>query len=147
MSTLDALAAARDFTDTERALAAYILEHADEVMRMRIADLAEQSHTSAATVIRLCRKVGSAGYAEFRVDLSQDVECRRAHVRRIDVNAPILEHQKAPVIMSSIATLIREAVEDCYASVSPEAITKAAEIICGARHVITYAIGDTYLSV
>ena len=146
MATLDSLAAARGFTDTERTLAAYILTHTDEVVRMRIATLAEKSHTSNATIVRLCRKVGSKGYSEFRMDLGQDIERRRNQVRNIDVNAPILENQKAPVIMSSIATLTKEAVDDCYAQVSHEKIEQAARLIEGAHHVITYAIGDTFLT-
>ncbi|MBR1828868.1 MAG: MurR/RpiR family transcriptional regulator [Atopobiaceae bacterium] len=146
MAILDALAAAKGFTDTERTLAAYVLTHADEVVRMRLATLAKESHTSNATVVRLCKKVGSAGYSEFRVDLSQDMERRRNNVSRIDANAPILENQGAPVIMSSIATLTREAINDCYAFVQNESIERAAELISGARHVITYAIGDTYLT-
>ena len=146
MATLDALAAAKGFTDTERQLAAYILTHADEVVRMRLATLARESHTSNATIVRLCRKVGSAGYSEFRVDLSQDMERRRNNISHIDVNAPILENQGAPVIMSSIAALTREAVDDCYAFVPHEAIEHAAELVAGAHHVITYAIGDTFLT-
>ncbi len=146
MATLDALAAARDFTDTERRLAAYILTHADEVVRMRLATLARESNTSNATVVRLCKKVGSAGYSEFRVDLSQDMERRRTNVSRVDANAPILAGQGAPVIMSSIAALTREAVNDCYAYVPHEAVERAADFVESARRVITYAVGDTYLT-
>lgn len=146
MAVLDALAAAKGFTDTERTLAAYVLTHADKVVRMRLATLAKESHTSNATVVHLCKKVGSGGYSEFRVDLSQDMERRRNNVSRIDANAPILENQGAPVIMSSIATLTREAVSDCYAFVQHASIERAAKIIGEAHRVITYAIGDTYLT-
>lgn len=146
MATLDALAAARGFTDTERKLAEYILTHADDVVRMRLATLAERSHTSNATVVRLCKKVGSAGYSGFRMDLSQDMERRRTNVSRVDVNAPVLENQRASVIMSSIAALTREAVEDCYAFVPHEAIERAAELVSQAHHVLTYAVGDTFLT-
>lgn len=146
MAVLDALAAAKGFTDTERTLTAYVLTHADKVVRMRLATLAKESHTSNATVVRLCKKVGSAGYSEFRVDLSQDMERRRNSVSRIDANAPILENQGASVIMSSIATLTREAVNDCYAFVQHESLERAATILGDAHHVITYAIGDTYLT-
>lgn len=146
MSTLDALVEARDFTDTERKLAAYILSHADEVVRMKLATLAQQSHTSNAAVVRLCKKVGSGGYSEFRLDLSQDMERRRNSIRNIDANAPILENQKAPVIMSAIATLSKEAIDDCYAVVSQAAVERAAALVAGAHRVITYAVGDTFLS-
>lgn len=59
MALIDKLERQQDLTEAERELALYILSHADEVTGMGISELAERSFTSNATIVRLCRKLGS----------------------------------------------------------------------------------------
>ena len=64
---------------TERTVADYLLAHRDEVMNLSIHQLAEKTFVSPSTVIRMCQRIGFAGYKEFR----QAVTCEMA-VRRLD---------------------------------------------------------------
>lgn len=60
-----------------RLVADYVLENAHDVQYQTITDLARNTKTSEATVVRLCRDMGYKGYSDFRmalaVDLSQSV--------------------------------------------------------------------------
>lgn len=71
MPIIDKLERQENLTEAERELALFILANTGEVTRMSIAELAEQSFTSNATVIRLCRKLGLKGYRDFRIELTQ----------------------------------------------------------------------------
>lgn len=51
---LDTFLHDQDFTDTERTVITYILDHLDEVPTMNIENLAKETFTSNGTIIRIC---------------------------------------------------------------------------------------------
>lgn len=56
-----------------RIVADYILENANDVQYQTITDLARNTETSEATVVRLCRDMGYKGYSDFRMALAVDL--------------------------------------------------------------------------
>ncbi|MDO4539028.1 MAG: MurR/RpiR family transcriptional regulator [Coriobacteriales bacterium] len=144
MSVIKKLAERRGFTAAEKELADYLLSHADEVSHMGLADVAAACCKSNGTILRLCRKVGSTGWREFRVDFTADLERARRTSRAIDPNTPFSSNSSTQAIMNGIAALKREALEDCYASIDEGQVQALAEAMSAARRVIFYANGDSY---
>lgn len=147
MALLNALKHKSGFTDTEEALADYILEHTDEVAEMNISVLSSSAHTSNAAVVRLCRKMGLDGYRDFRITLARELERARSHVLDVNPDKPFIEGTNTPDILSSIAALSRQAIDASYAMVSASSVRKAARLMQGARRIAFYAIGDTAVTV
>ena len=147
MALLNALRLKRGFTDTEEALADYILEHTDEVSEMNIGTLSASAHTSNAAVVRLCRKLGLDGYRDFRITLAREIERARSQVFDVNPDKPFIEGANTRDILSSIAALSRQAIDASYAMVSASSIRKAARLMQGARRIVFYAIGDTAVTV
>ncbi|MGR5499145.1 MurR/RpiR family transcriptional regulator [Vibrio sp. DNB22_10_4] len=56
-----------------RQVADYILDNAQDVQFQTITDLARNTQTSEATVVRLCRDMGYKGYSDFRMALAVDL--------------------------------------------------------------------------
>ncbi|EEX94619.1 hypothetical protein VIOR3934_20626 [Vibrio orientalis CIP 102891 = ATCC 33934] len=56
-----------------RLVADYVLENAHDVQFQTITDLARNTQTSEATVVRLCRDMGYKGYSDFRMALAVDL--------------------------------------------------------------------------
>ncbi|EOH93401.1 hypothetical protein UAW_02649 [Enterococcus haemoperoxidus ATCC BAA-382] len=48
----------------------YIASHIDEVVYMRIRELAKETHSSTASILRFCRKFGCEGFSEFKIKLN-----------------------------------------------------------------------------
>lgn len=147
MALLDALRRKNGFTDTEEALADYILAHTDEVAEMNIGVLSASAHTSNAAVVRLCRKVGLDGYRDFRIALARELERARTHVLDVNPDKPFIEGANTRDILSSIAALTRQAVDASYTMANTASIHKAARLLRGARRIAYYAIGDTAITV
>ncbi|MBP3893597.1 MAG: MurR/RpiR family transcriptional regulator [Atopobiaceae bacterium] len=146
MAVLEALSQARNFTKTEKDIAAYILNHADEVVSMSIGELAGAAFVSSASIVRLCHKMGVDGYREFRISLAADLERARSDETDINPDTPFLEGQGTRDIMNSIAALKHQAIDQSYAMVPAHAIQKAARLVLGARRVALFAIGDSEIS-
>ena len=49
------------FTDTEKELAGYIINHPDEISALSATELAERAFVSKASVSRMCKKLGAEG--------------------------------------------------------------------------------------
>lgn len=45
----------------------YIMRHKEQVVEMKIRELAEAAHVSTTTILRFCKKVGCNGYSEFKL--------------------------------------------------------------------------------
>jgi len=56
-----------------RLVATYILENSHDVQFQTITELARNTKTSEATVVRLCRDMGYKGYSDFRMALAVDI--------------------------------------------------------------------------
>lgn len=132
------------FTEVEKEIAAYVLQHQDAVQEMGIVELAQQTYSSNATIIRLCRKLGLSGYKEFRIAFAADVEKSRRENKEIEINRPFGPHDSMNAVMKSVADISREAIDDCYALISPAKMYQAATILRDAKRIYIWAAGDSY---
>lgn len=58
---------------SEQKVADYILDQPNEIIHLRIVDLAQQAGVSEPTVVRFCRAVGCDGFQDFKLLLAQHV--------------------------------------------------------------------------
>lgn len=58
-----------DLNPLEMELYQYIIQNKEKVMYMRIRELSTETHVSTTTVLRLCKKLGCEGFAEFKTRL------------------------------------------------------------------------------
>ena len=58
---------------SEAKVASFVLENANDVINMRIVDLAVSAEVSEPTVIRFCRAIGYNGFKAFKLQLAQQL--------------------------------------------------------------------------
>ncbi len=61
MSLIQQLKQAQDFTEREKDIARFVLEHPETIENMSSRELGHQTFTSAASVTRFCQKLGVKG--------------------------------------------------------------------------------------
>nr|WP_297457670.1 transcriptional regulator HexR [uncultured Halomonas sp.] len=59
------------FRRSEQKVARFVLRNPDEVIHMRIVDLATEAKVSEPTVVRFCRALGCNGFQDFKLRLAQ----------------------------------------------------------------------------
>lgn len=143
MAALDALRRMDGFTNAEKDLAHYILDHLDDVAQMNIGTLSEATYTSNATVVRLCRKLGLDGYRDFRIALARDVEADRASMLNVNPDFPFIEGEGTQQIIHSVANLTKQAVDACLGTITGHDVRKASRLIRGAKKVALYGVSST----
>lgn len=146
MSLIDKLQRKHRFTATDEAIADFVLAHLDEAVRMSATQLAAQTHTSKAAVVRLCSKLELDGYRTFTIMLAREAERMGVHRSVVNPDEPFLEGSSTKEVMDAVAALSKRAVEDAQSIVSPAAIHTAARLVRLARRIVIYANGDTRIS-
>lgn len=140
---IDQLQKRQDFTASERAIAEYLLSRAGGVRTLSTADLARETHTSKATVIRLCQKLGAASYREFLHTLEGELrELQRinARIREDPVNAGMNYDD----VLGVLPALYDEAISSAAIQLDKAAVYRAVQRIRQARKVDLYGSGITH---
>jgi RpiR family carbohydrate utilization transcriptional regulator len=122
---------------TARRIATYIAERPDEVIRMSITEVAEQTQASEGSIVGLCRRLGVSGFQELKSLLSRDLvePMRQIHedLRPSDTMSDVAEH----VFAAHIASL-----QETQKLLTQKTLARAVEILRAAKRVEVYGIGS-----
>jgi len=121
---------------SEAKVATYVLAHANDVIKMRIVDLAAQSKVSEPTVIRFCRALGFDGFQSFKLQLAQQLGLGSVYTQfAVDDNDTVADLGNK-VFDTTIGSLLT--VRD---ELNPEVLEQAINTISNARRVEFYGFG------
>ena len=110
MSIMTQLEFELEFSESEKEIAKYILNHGEAVLSMSVKELAKHTYTSPATIVRLCKKIGLEGYNDFKIKYSAELQYDLQHTDRIDVNFPFQKDDSHPLICHKLASLSQEVI-------------------------------------
>ncbi len=140
MNVINQLEYLPDFSDSEKVLAKYILEHGEKILTMSTQDLAKATYTSPATVVRLCKKIGLKGYNDFKIQYSAELQFNLKHNDLTDVNFPFKEGDSIKAIAHSLANIKKEAIDETHSLVDEKEVRKIVDAMLQARNISIYAI-------
>lgn len=121
----------------ERKVADFILEDPDRAAHMVINEIAHCAGVSVPSVTRLARKLGYAGFMEFRVSLASGT----SSVDRIGVHA-ISASDTDEEVMQKLLIGHMTAIESTLKVLDLKSISSLAEKVLGCGRVIWFAVGS-----
>lgn len=140
--TADALAHMRasypSLPPSERKVVDFILTNFEEVIRMTLAELAQHSGVSDATVVRLCRSLGFNNFLEMKIALTRSLG-----------NAPQLIHDgvreddSASTIARKVLDTAIQAVQDTLQVLDDAAFNQAVELLHSADRILIAGVGTS----
>lgn len=126
-------------TGKEKQVASYILEHADDVVSMPIAELAEKAGVVKSAVIRLCQSVGFSGYAEMKLSLSREL----ARNEQFNYSPYIHASDTPDAILDKIFSANIKTLHDTAAGLCRETLQSVVELLASAANIYIYGIGTS----
>lgn len=130
---------------TERAVSDYLLSHQGEAMGLSIHQLAEKTFASPSTVIRMCQRIGFAGYKEFRQAVTCEVavlrmsqEQERREITRSDSLDDIVDKVTGRNIMS---------LEDSKNFIDTDTLQHCVDLVREAKTVLLFGLGASLYAV
>jgi DNA-binding MurR/RpiR family transcriptional regulator len=127
--------------EQEQKAGQYVLEHPVEVVHMSMAELAERSGTSDATVFRFCKKVTGTGYQEFKIRLAQELGASSPAVY-----VPVGPEDSLMQAARKTAAADAKALEDTLSVLEERRLQQAVDALSRARHVHIYGSGGAAIS-
>lgn len=121
---------------SERKVCEYVLSHLNEVIHMRIVDLASAAAVSEPTVVRFCRAINCSGFQDFKLRLAQHLATKKEFETFVIAEGDSIADLGVKVFDATLATLAQ--VRD---SINPHAIEAAIEAITQAKRVEFYGFG------
>jgi DNA-binding MurR/RpiR family transcriptional regulator len=123
---------------SERKVADYVLNCADEVIHSSVTDLAQTVDVSESTVVRFCQRLGYQGYPEFKILLARDL------------GTPFQDTYDTLDQRDDIATVVRktfqifvQAINDTLAVLNPDSVKEVTELLFRANHVFLFGCGGS----
>lgn len=121
---------------SEAKVAKYVLEHANDVISLRIADLAKQAEVSEPTVIRFCRAIGFDGFQSFKLQLAQQISLGGVYTQFAVDDTDTVSDLRNKVFDTTVGSLIT--VRD---ELDPTVLEQAINTINKANRVEFYGFG------
>lgn len=121
---------------SERKVAEFILAAPNDVVRMRIVDLAEQAGVSEPTVVRFCRAVGCEGFQDFKLALAQQLASSPSYGQIAVTDTDSVAEYSFKVFDSTVDTLLK--VRD---NLDLAMLDRAVTALCAAKRVEFYGFG------
>ena len=125
---------------TERSVSDYLLAHQGEAMGLSIHQLAEKTFASPSTIIRMCQRIGFAGYKEFRQAVTCEVAVQRFNQEggrpRQVFPTDSLEDIVEKVTYKNILSL-----EGSKSLLDTGTLETCVELVKGARTVLLFGVG------
>ncbi|MAD47441.1 MAG: transcriptional regulator [Oceanospirillaceae bacterium] len=121
---------------SEVKVAEYVMKSPQQVMHMRIVDLAQEAQVSEPTIVRFCRGIGCNGFQEFKVRIAQEM----AIANNIGQFA-IAEDDSIEDICDKISDTTIQRLNQVKSQLKAGQIAQAAATISQARRVEFYGFG------
>ncbi|MGX6978136.1 MurR/RpiR family transcriptional regulator [Vagococcus elongatus] len=145
MNIINFLTQHTSFTSSEQVIKEYILSDTETVLHMSIYELANRTHSSTSTIVRLCKKCGVKGYQEFKIVLARDFEDHLRRVAEIDVHMPFDPKDTDLMISSKIAQLTNETVSETQSLLKTRTLNHCVDLIVSAQKITAIGVSDCFL--
>lgn len=131
-------------TKAERTVAEYVQSRLTTVPTISIKQLAQNSGTSEASVMRFCKALGYRGYRDFTLNLSaalgsMDKESDEKNYTDIRPGDDL------ETIIENVSFNNRRSIEDTLTALDKDMVTKAVTLLCEAERVDWYGLGASGL--
>ena len=145
MLLVDRLKKQEKFSETEKNIAKFILDHPRDVMSMTIHELSISVYTSAASISRFCVKLGVSGFSDLKMKLSLELSSFSLSGERIATDLPFTQNQSSHEIMSSILQLNYQTMDDTFKNLNQKQMERIAQLIFDSSHLYLYGTGQSLI--
>lgn len=133
------------FSPSEQIIIDYMFEGRETIGDKTTKQIADETFTHPSTLIRIAKKLGFAGWLEFKDKFIEEIDYLNRHFKNIDANFPFNEDDNVTTIASKMALLNQMTVEDTLSLINHDELQKAAEYLNKAEEIKVFAQSNNLL--
>lgn len=139
------MAGLKDLTTSERFIIDYILENPSKIGNMTIVELGAQTYTSASTVSRVCQKLNTNGFTDFRQRINSDLSNYQEYVYLNKNKIPLDISDSLDETLDKIIVNTTRAISDVKILNSIDNFQQAIEWLQSSQKITLYGSGISNL--
>lgn len=128
------------FSESERMIATYLLAHFRNLPGMSTRQLAKETFTSSAAIVRFSQKLGFGGYTEFRVKFLADM--MRYTDRPHGEELAMTDKDSVHSILDKVTSIELDSIKETRGMLEPGDFVRALAIINKSDHIDFYAMDN-----
>lgn len=135
----------KELSPSEKKVAQFILNKPCEISSLSIGDLAKNSKSSEATVVRLCKILGFSGYKDFKISITRDIALNDTMETLQNQYSDVEPGDDLKTIVQNISNNNKESIDDTLKILSFDKLQKVIDAIIKANRIDFYGVGASYL--
>ncbi|MDH6365929.1 MULTISPECIES: MurR/RpiR family transcriptional regulator [unclassified Breznakia] len=141
MSVLIKLRDYRNLPEAEKQIRDFILKDPKRIVDMTIYEVAKETFTSTATVVRLCKRVGAKGFNQFKIMIASELQgFENVHLNVLDTTT-VSRDDSPKTVIDKITNIDVHSIEETRIILNEDSLVEAANRIHKAQVVDFYGIG------
>jgi DNA-binding MurR/RpiR family transcriptional regulator len=130
---------------SERKVAAYILEHPQEMIGQSVAQLAANSGASQAAIVRLCKSLGVKSYQELKLKVAGDLQEQKNGESSAAGYSDIQPNDSIESIIQNVSNNNIQSIRDTVKIVDAAAVERAVAALNEAKRIFFFGVGASNL--
>ena len=126
-------------SESERKIADYIFREPKKAIHLNVRELAKQSGSSQAAVIRFCKRIGFDSFSTFKIRLARDVfrDSDERYIPDLD-----LESEISPAkVVKGVIDRTQRSLSALESTLDPSSVQEAVELMLNATSTILFGVG------
>lgn len=134
------------FTRTELEIINFIKENPHLIATMSIGQLANETYSSNASIIRICKKLGFNGYKDFKIEYLRNTESKKYLHDDIDFSFPFRGDEPTLKVINSISSVYKDTIDLINSELNLQDLEAIVDILDKSDRVFIYAVGDSMIT-
>lgn len=143
MLIIEKLKSKEKMSDNEESIADFILGLGKELKKYSTRNIADATYTSPATVVRLCKKLGFAGFDDFKNQFLKEIDYLDRQYGKIDANFPFQKDDTMMNVAYKISQLYEDTIRDSISLLQHDSLQKALNLLKYSQSIHIYSFGTT----
>jgi len=133
----------KKLTESERQVTSFIENNPRIVINLSLEELSEKCYVSQASIIRLCKKLGTKGFADFKIRLASELSTFALDDQEIHVDVPIAPDADCKDIAETFFNLSTQTLKTTFNNLDFTSLKKAADMMVKADIIHIYGRGES----
>ncbi|MSD84689.1 SIS domain-containing protein (plasmid) [Lactobacillus curvatus] len=134
------------FSERELFISEYILENGNNVCHMTIQELAKVTYSSPSTIMRLCKKISTTGFSDFKIQLSRELANQELLSTQSNYNFPFHKGDSYKTVIDNIYYVYRNSINEVQSEFDVNQLYKIVETIHTSTYLDIYGQGSSQAS-
>ncbi len=126
--------------NSRRSIGEFILKEKDSLHKYSLQEIADQTFTSKAAVVRFAQAMGFSGWKEFVKAFTEEQAYQAQHYTDIDANFPFTRESRRQDIINQLCSLQVESLLDTADLLDDAPLDECAALLLGSRRVAMFGL-------